>query len=144
MEKCFMKILYNVEKFDTIESIAQKFNVSASQLIKHNNITNNLPRVLEIPEQKTEFKIIANLKREFVFKGNAESVKSNFSKLGLYCNNLKESVCLFKPKNNEIFVVGVLDTLNSICSKFNVSKEEIIKKNNLKTEKLFIGQMIKL
>ena len=46
--------------------------------------------------------------------------------------------------NSEKYIVKPLDNLNSIAKKFNKSGEEIKSKNNLKTEKLFIGQIINI
>ena len=51
---------------------------------------------------------------------------------------------LFKKQNANVYVVGVLESLDSICKKFALDKNEVIKKNKLKTEKLFIGQMLNL
>ena len=41
-------------------------------------------------------------------------------------------------------VVKPAETLKNIAEKHNISEEEIIKKNNLKTRKLFIGQILKI
>jgi len=46
--------------------------------------------------------------------------------------------------NNEKYIVKPLDTLTSIAKKFNKSVEEIKSKNNLKIDKLFIGQIINI
>lgn len=46
--------------------------------------------------------------------------------------------------NSEKYVVKPLDNLNSISKKFNKSVEEIKSKNNLKSDKLFIGQIINI
>lgn len=138
-----MKIIYNVEKFDTLESIANKFKVGISEIKELNKVNDILPKILEIPEKFSEYKVIANYKREFVYYGKKDKVKCNLNKLGLFCDS-NDEVCLFKPKESSTYVVGVLDSLNSISKKFNLLKEDIIEKNNLKTEKLFIGQILKL
>ena len=44
--------------------------------------------------------------------------------------------------NETKYVVQPLDTLESIAKKLNKDREEILNKNNLKTEKLFIGQVL--
>lgn len=46
---------------------------------------------------------------------------------------------LIKP-----YVVKPLDTINSICNKFQINKEDLIRCNNLKTDTLFIGQKLYL
>ena len=140
-----MNLIYYSSKFDTLESVASKFFVSADQLKVLNNLTNNnLPSILKIPQSKDDCFVIANLKREYVYFGNAESVKKQLNNIGLYCENPHMSINLFKPKNEDVYVVNVLDNLDKICNKFNLNKTEVVLKNNLKTEKLFIGQILKL
>ncbi len=51
---------------------------------------------------------------------------------------------LVEFNNGVEYVVKPLDTLQQIAKKFDVKKEDIIKINNLKSEKLFIGQILKL
>lgn len=46
--------------------------------------------------------------------------------------------------NSEKHIVKPLDTVYSIAKQYNKTMEEIIKKNNLKTDKLFIGQIIEI
>ena len=141
-----MVLEYIVKKFDSLESIAKKFNVSVCEIVTKNNLTSNeLPSSLIIPvENKQQFSVVANFKRDFLFFGDGEKVKQSLQNVGLYCANLNNYACLFKQCSSSIYVVGVLDTINSICERFNIKKEELIKLNNLKTEKLFIGQIVKL
>ncbi len=140
-----MKIIYNVENFDTLESIASKFSVSVEEIKQHNNIGNDMPKIIEIPKPKANFKVIANLKREFLLKNNNDlNVCKSLNKLGLFCAVKNEDVCLFTPQKEYIYVVKVLDNLQSICNKFNLDKTLVMAFNNLKSEKLFIGQMLKL
>lgn len=141
-----MVLEYIVEKFDSLESISKKFNVAICDIVTKNNLTaDKLPNSLLIPiELKQKFCVVANFNREYLFFGNGENVKSTLQKAGFYCANLNNYACLFKKSNSSIYVVNVLDNINSICKKFNIEKQELLKLNNLKTEKLFIGQIIKL
>ncbi len=139
-----MKIIYNVEKFDTLQKIAEKFSVSAEKIKQLNNISNELPKVIEIPNNSVDFEVVANLNREFLFKGDYSLVKNSLSKLGFHSKNSNSDVHLFKKTQSNIYVVGVLDNLNAICNKFKLDKNDIIAKNNLKSEKLFIGQILKI
>lgn len=139
-----MKIIYNVEKFDTLQKIAEKFSVSAEKIKQLNNISNELPKVIEIPNNSVDFEVVANLNREFLFKGDYNLVKNSLSKLGFHSKNSNNDVHLLKKTQSNIYVVGVLDNLNSICNKFKLDKNDIIAKNNLKSEKLFIGQILKI
>lgn len=47
-------------------------------------------------------------------------------------------------ENHDTYVVKPLDTLQSIANYHNTTTEEIKAINNLKNEKLFIGQMLKV
>lgn len=139
-----MVLEYNVDKFDTINEISNRFGVSVQEIKKINNITDVLPNKILIPNKENSVKVIANFKREFLYFGDGNKVKGELGKQGLYCNNLTTNINLFKPKSKDYYVVCVGDTINSICLKFNLNKEEIIKLNNLTTTKLFVGQIIKL
>ena len=60
----------------------------------------------------------------------------------MMCVNPQDNLKLFVPKQNNIYVVTALDNLNSVCKKLGVEKQKIIQLNNLKSEKLFIGQLL--
>lgn len=62
------------------------------------------------------------------------------SKENFYINN----VLLKRAVFDDIYIVKPLDTLEKISNLLNLEKEIIIKLNNLKTEKLFIGQQLKI
>lgn len=47
-------------------------------------------------------------------------------------------------ENRESYIVKPLDTLNSIAKSHNISVEELKKTNELKNDKLFIGQILKI
>lgn len=46
--------------------------------------------------------------------------------------------------NRPNYVVKPLDTLTSIANMFNITEQELIKINNLKTARVFVGQLLKL
>lgn len=46
--------------------------------------------------------------------------------------------------SSEKYVVQPLDTLDKICDKFGLTSEYLKEKNNLKTSKLFIGQILQV
>ena len=145
--KWVMNLEYVIGNFETLEDVAKKFDVSVLELKKFNNITQNIvPQSVLIPHKKQnmQFKVLANLRREFVYFGNSNLVKSALNKNGFVASVYSDCITLFKPKNSNVFVVGVLDTLNGICARYNLNKQDVILLNNLKTEKLFIGQILKL
>ena len=49
-----------------------------------------------------------------------------------------------KNTNADKYIVKPLDTLEAIANKYNMSKDELIKKNDLVSDKVFIGQILTL
>ncbi len=47
-------------------------------------------------------------------------------------------------QSNHKIVVTVGETLDSICQKYNVSKEYLKSKNNMKGDTVFVGQLLEL
>ena len=52
-----------------------------------------------------------------------------------------DEIILTKPKSIR-YVVSPLETLQDIAFKFGVTTSDIIQNNDLKTEKLFVGQIL--
>lgn len=46
--------------------------------------------------------------------------------------------------NSDLYVVKPLDTIEKIARKLNITANEIITKNDLKTTRLYIGQVLKV
>lgn len=54
----------------------------------------------------------------------------------------REKNIFFICKKNKIHIVKPGETIKSICLKYNINEDELIKSNNLKT--IFIGQQINI
>ncbi len=148
-----MKILHILNKFDSLDSIAKSYNVTIKSIMDCNNITLSepLPEKLQIPVDNTDFVVVHNLQRDFLLSDfnyeKLSNVKSNLQKQGFVTDANLTKDCnkvLFTKKSSNIYVVGVTETLDSICKKFSLNKMDVVKKNNLKNERLFIGQMLNL
>ena len=138
-----MLIEYNLGKFESLEDVSKRFNVSIMDIKQCNGISGgDIPKTLYIPKRKSDIKVIANLKREYVTTLDYNTIKTKFNSLNMMCVNPDDNLKLFVPKQNNIYVVTALDNLNSVCKKLGVEKEKIIQLNNLKSEKLFIGQLL--
>ena len=80
---------------------------------------------------------------QYIIKGEQDRQKLidlgfKFDEKELYPNNI-----FIKEKEKSIvYIVKPLDTLDKICEKFNLEKEEIVKINALKCENLFVGQRL--
>lgn len=142
-----MKILHIVNRFDTLNSIAKQYNVLPSDILKFNNLLNDksLPEKLEIVVDNNDFAVVKNFKRRVLINNignNLNIIKQSFKEQGFICEFENENTLLFNQKQHNVYVVGVVENLDDICKKFSLSKQDVIKKNNLKNERLFIGQIL--
>lgn len=108
---------YVVQKGDTLYSVANKFNLSADTLIQDNALKNN---ILTIGQ---------NLK----IRQNDVELEECFG---------EDSDITINKYNEYIVVKG--DSLYSIARRFNISVNELISLNNLKSTSLSIGQKLKI
>ena len=162
--------MYTVKSGDSLYSIARKYNTTVSAIKDLNNLTSDklsIGQILRIPEMYTKeedmylpqyinyvvkkgdtlYSIAKdfNLAIDTIKKDNA-LVNNNLS-LG---QNLKIRVpsseveeCFgedYQETSSIKYIVKKGDTLYSIAKKFNTTVDSIIKKNNLKTNALSIGQ----
>ena len=164
---------YIVKKGDTLGGIAIKYNVSIDELVKLNKLKNEneiikVGQALKLPPN-------AKLNPEVKSEGNTYIVKKGDTLGGIaikYNVSVDELVKLNKLKSkNEIIKVGQAlklppnaklnpevksegntyivkkgDTLGGIAIKYNVSVDELVKLNKLKSENeiIKVGQVLKL
>ena len=72
---------------------------------------------------------------------------SNYRYKKIHQENMKNDVVKYsvvEVYNDVEYVVKPLDNINKVATMFNVTSEEIKRKNNLKDDRLFIGQIIKI
>lgn len=91
--------------------------------------------------------LVENAQKDFVYKikktDTLETLKKKFGDLDF--GYIYAGKCIYIASTNALkYVVKPLDTLTKICEKFHVEKESIISINNLKTERLFVGQKLKI
>lgn len=86
------------------------------------SVLKNYPKDIVVTVDKDDN--IEELKKEYNIKGNVEIGDS------------------YIFRSSEKYIVKPLDTFDKIVSSLGVSKEYIIQKNHLKTEKLFVGQIL--
>jgi len=162
--------MYTVKKGDTLYSIARKYNTTANEIIKLNNLKSNnlsIGQVLRIPEMytKEEDMYVPEFISYTVQKGdNLYSIANKFNTTaeqiikdnGLASNNLSLGQNLkiktevveecFGPdfnintNNKQTYTVQKGDTLYSIAKKYNTSVSNLLSLNNLKNPNLSIGQ----
>ena len=152
--------VYTVQKGDTLYSIALKYNVSESDIINTNNLSNDVLSIgqkLVIPndvESTGSNEDIQNTNTYIVRRGDSLytiSRKYNVSVQDIKnANNLNSDVLqvgqiLIIPNSNNnssIYVVERGDSLWSIANKFNTSVNMLRMINNLNSDVLQVGQAL--
>lgn len=115
-----LALTYRVRPGDNPEKIAKKFGISVKTLLKANKIKN--PKRLKVGQ-----KLYIPVKR----KKNKKSVKS------------KKSYSVLKGKKcRYVYTVKKGDALSLIAKRFKVSSTNLKRWNNLKSNRLYIGQRL--
>ncbi len=157
-------INYTVKSGDSLYSIASKNNLTVQELKNYNNLTSNvlqIGQILKIPVVSTEEGPIGKY-NEYVVK-TGDTLYSIANKFGytvpelMSYNNLNSTVLsvgqILKiptvtpdlEKTNYIeYIVKSGDSLYSIGRKYGLTAQELINYNNLKSNVLSIGQILKI
>ncbi len=157
-------ILYTVKSGDTLYSIANKNNLTVQELKNYNNLTSNtlsLNQTLKIPIVSTENQPIGNYNEYIVKSGdNLYSIGKKFGYTPqelIEYNNLNSNILsigqvlkiptvtsTLEPTEYIEYKVQPNDNLYSIGRKYNISVQELKNYNNLNTDILSIGQILKI
>lgn len=146
---------YIVQKGDSLWSIANKFNMTVSELKNLNNLTNNLLSIGQVLKIKDSFN---NGKTTYtVQKGDSLWVIAN--KYGITTEELKSynnltsnllsigqvlKIPQGKTSTENIYTVKKRDSLWTIANRYNTTVEKIKVLNNLTSNLLSIGQQLKI
>lgn len=152
---------YVVRNGDTLYSIANRFNLTVDELKRLNNLnTNNLSVGMQLIVSKNEQPVIPSDKDTYIVQ-KGDSLYSIAQKYNMTVEDLKRlnnlsnneisigQVLLVKleeslPKDEISYTVQSGDNLYSIARKYGVNIDELMNYNNLKTNLLSIGQVIKI
>lgn len=151
---------YTVKKGDSLWSIASKYGITTSKLKEINNLTSNNLKVGDtlkitdtIEEIVPEDYLIYKVQKGDSLWSIANKYNTTVSTLkninNLNNNTLTINQQLFVPKNfdvnnNETYIVKKGDTLYDIANKYNTSVNELKELNDLNTNVLNIGDIIKI
>ena len=128
--------IHQVNEGETLWGISKKYNISPQDLLDSNSKLKSRPLYVNdaivIPTQKNNLS-----KSKGIIKNNNSN--SNANELNKK-NNLSKSNNT-KPNNN-FHIVGDGDTIYNISKKNNIDMEELKKINNLKDNKINLGQKI--
>ena len=162
-EEMDMYLNYKVQSGDSLFSIANKFNTSIDIIIDVNNLESNnlsIGQILKIPTSTTS--INTNYNNYTVLKGDSLfSIANKFNTTinaiknlnNLSSNNLSIGQILKIPSsngNNEIqenyfsYTVKPNDSLYKIATNYQTSVNAIKNLNNLNSNNLSIGQILKI
>lgn len=158
-----MNETYIVKRGDTLYGISNQFGVSVSDLLKLNNLKNNviqIGQVLRIPSN-------IGTNPSSTFQYTVKKGDSLYSISKVYNTTVDEIVKLNNLKNNNLSIGQILripedgssvttlpsyvsyivkkgDTLYNIARNYNVSVDTILKDNGLSSPNLRIGQELKI
>jgi len=146
---------YIVQKGDSLWSIANKFNMTVSELKNLNNLTNNLLSIGQVLKIKDSY---SNGETTYtVQKGDSLWVIAN--KYGITTEELKSynnltsnllsigqvlKIPQGKTSTENIYTVKKGDSLWTIANRYNTTVEKIKVLNNLTSNLLSIGQQLKI
>ena len=157
-EEIVPSISYTVKSGDNLYSIARKYGVSVSEIVKLNNLPSNnlsigqellIPISLDSSEQSSgSGNVYVVQKGDSLYsiaRKYGVSVSSITSLNNLVGTNLSVGQSLIIPSSSasgNTYVVQRGDSLYSIARRFNVSVDSIKSKNNLKSNLLSVGQKL--
>ena len=153
-------IIYIVKKGDSLYSIAKKYNTTVDELIRINNLkTTNLQigQQLRIPvEENTQNYIIYTVKSGdnlYSIARKYDTTVDEIKKLNNLSSNLlsiNQQLKIPTQKQDEpvenygTYTVKSGDNLYAIARKYNITVDELKTINNLKSDLLSIGQVLKV
>lgn len=150
--------LYIVKEGDTLYSISRKFNVSVDDIIRINNLNSNLialGRELFIPVpgdggyllyEVVSGDTLYSISRKYDVDIQTIREINNLSNNNLSIGSLLKIPIDVNPGTGDYstYIVKNGDTLYSISKMFNMSVSEIKSLNNLNSDSLYIGQVLRV
>ncbi len=148
---------YTVKSGDTLYAIASRFNTTVDAIKRLNNLTSNtlqIGQVLKIPtEEKEESTTTYTVKRGDTlyaiasrFNTTVDAIKrlNNLTSNTLQIGQVLQIPTEEQEESSTTYTVKRGDTLYAIASRFNTTVDEIKRLNNLTSNTLQIGQILKI
>lgn len=145
---------YIVKSGDSLYKIAQKYGTTVSELMSLNNLTNtilSIGQVLEIPSDDTiTTYIVVSGDSLYKIAINFNTTVDELKKLNNLKNNLLNVGQILKVPlassniSNTTYTVKSGDSLYKIASENNITVNKLKEINNLKSDLISIGQILKI
>lgn len=147
---------YVVQKGDTLYSIANKLGTTVSELKKENNLTSNtlqIGEVLRIPtkeiyEEEENVYVVKKGDTLYSIAMANNTTVDELKKVNNLTSNILSTGQLLKIPSallpESTYIVKKGDSLYSIANKYNTTIDELKRINNLTSNILSIGQVLKL
>lgn len=151
--------IYTVQKGDTLYKIANEYGLNVDELITYNNLSStnlSIGQKLLIPNESMESSeydtyIVKAGDSLYRIAINYNTTVDNLMDINNLSTNLLSigQKLLVPKKNNQAqdsfnYTVKLGDTLYSIANNYNVTVDEIKKLNNITSNLLTVGQILKL
>ena len=139
-----MKEICLVNKGDNVKKLSVTLGISPQSKVSETTILNN--KYIVVKDGCDDIISVKNYSPLFIKKITKENTlldiyASGYEVLGN--NNAgNDDIVVIKKINGIRYVVSPMEKLEDIAHKFGVEKNTIIEKNNLKTDKLFVGQVL--
>ena len=139
-----MQKIYLLRENEPLEKIAKIFNQESSSIRKSpNKILGYNYAILE--DGASDIILIENYHPPRIYKVLESDTKESILSKGYEFQNeqIEENdIILLTKIEGKKHIVRPLETLENIANSYFIDKADIINRNNLKTEKLFIGQIL--
>lgn len=150
---------YIVKSGDSLYSIAKKYGVTVDELKSTNNLTNNLlsigqtlkiPTANETPNDNTNYETYTVIKGDnlYAIAKKFNTTQNELMQLNNLSTNLLSIGQVLKlptvTNANNTYTVVQGDSLYSIAKRFNTTVDNIKRINNLTSNTLQIGQILKI
>ena len=148
-------ITYKVEKGDTLYGIAKKYDTTVNEIKSLNNLTSDIlsiGQILKIPKKSNDDYINYIVVRGDTLYGIAKKYGTTVQELKNINNLTNDTLMIGQvlkvPQNTETnyidYIVMKGDTLYGIARKYNTTVATIKSINNLTSNILSIGQVLKI
>ena len=149
---------YNVRKGDTLYSIANRYNTTVDEIKRLNNLTSNqlsIGQLLKLPTiDLTDTYIVKKGDTLYSIANKYNTTVNELKQLNnLTSNDLQIGESLLIPSgeiiedimtDNETYTVKSGDTIYSIARNYNTTIDEIKSLNNLTSNLVSVGQVLKI